>query len=259
MNISPQKELPTESFEFKDEEGKSHILSPKDIYEKYIESKLNETKLLIDENDNTINFTHENLNFILNLFSLYAELQSQPVLKNKKQFIYYNSRYITFIKNDFNKRIFIYSPEQLNDILSKLSLKLNYFNIKNQKYRIYKNEMKFLCHSNIDKISDDERNNTEFNSSFVKKKTRTQEFILNFKQYFEYYNDETFEYIESQERKKLFDYIKNFSFGYQQILFLIGQKGIGKSITLINILKQNKLSRLIYLNLDYLLNINKNN
>ena len=186
MNISPQKELPNESFEFKDEEGKSHILSPKDIYEKYIESKLNETKLLIDENDNTINFTHENLNFILNLFSLYAELKSQPVLKNKEQYIYYNSRYITFIKNDFNKRIFIYSPEQLNDILSNLSLKLNYFNIKNQKYRIYKNEMKFLCHSNIDKISDDERNNTEFNSSFIKKKTRTQEFILNFKQYFEF-------------------------------------------------------------------------
>ena len=63
MNISPQKELPTESFGFIDEEGKSHFLSPEEIYEKYIKSKLNETKLLIDENDNTINFTHENFKF----------------------------------------------------------------------------------------------------------------------------------------------------------------------------------------------------
>ena len=131
MNISPKKQLSDESFEFKDEEGKSHILFPEVIYEKYIKSKLNETKLLKDENDNIIKFTHEKLNFILNLFSLYAELQSQPVLKNKEKYIYYNSRYITFIKNDFNKRIFVYSPEQLNNILSKLSLKLNYFNIKN--------------------------------------------------------------------------------------------------------------------------------
>ena len=107
MNISPKKQLSDESFEFKDEEGKSHIWFPEVIYEKYIESKLNETKLLKEKNDNTINFTHENLNFILNLFSLYAELQSQPVLKNKEQYIYYNSRYITFIKNDFNKKIFI--------------------------------------------------------------------------------------------------------------------------------------------------------
>ena len=88
MNISPKKQLSDESFEFKDEEGKSHFLFPEVIYEKYIKSKLNETKLLKDENDNIIKFTHEKLNFILNLFSLYAELQSQPVLKNKEKKIY---------------------------------------------------------------------------------------------------------------------------------------------------------------------------
>ena len=44
MNISPQKQLSFELFEFKNEQGKKSFLLSEVIYEKYINFKINETK-----------------------------------------------------------------------------------------------------------------------------------------------------------------------------------------------------------------------
>ena len=182
-------------------------------------------------NDTVYNVSFYNKNYTLHI-------PPSIVIYQGKENIIYRIHELTFLLNEFSK----------GDFFLKVKEKGESYSIKNSIYLLIQNFKYGVKYEIIENKSAKE--SPTFQEFFAK--IHSKEIFPQSCRYYNTYckNINAFKYVSSKERENFIDSIINFSFNKEKNIFISGQRGIGKTTTILYQFYRDE-SPFLYTNLKY--------